>query len=271
MAYLLDLRNKILLIDLFNIGFINFNLFDLIDILIVTSIFYWLYRSLKDTFVIQILFGLVVIIGLSFITESIKLKSINWILRTLSDIWLIAFIIIFQTEIRKLLLLITRSKIFQYFVKNTLSEMVDELEDAIFELARSHIGALIILPRTQNVLMSVSEAVMLNASLSKELLLSIFNTKSPLHDGAVIIEKDVIIAAKCYLPHYNSEDVMQKNGKNLGTRHKSALALTQEVDAIVIVVSEETGSISIADGDDLMYDVKQENLYNIIRDKLLGN
>lgn len=253
------------MIDLFKIGFLNFNLFDALDILIVASIFYWLYKSLKDSIAIQILFGLVIIIGLSFITESIKLKSINWILKTISDIWLIAFIIIFQTEIRKLLLLITHTKIFRFFVKSKISETIEELEEAIEELSKSHIGALIILPRTQNVMMSIGGGVTLQANVTKELIASIFNPKSPLHDGAIVIDNQVITNARCTLPLAND---IKKNGKNLGMRHKAALGLTQMVDAIVIVVSEETGRISIADGDDLMYDIKFNELSKIIKDKL---
>lgn len=256
------------MIDLFQIGFINFNLFDLIDIIVVASIFYWLYKSLKDSIAIQILFGLVIIIGLSFITESIKLKSLNWILKTISDIWLIAFIIIFQTEIRKLLLMLTRTKVFQYFLRSKIAETVDELEDAIFELSKTHTGALIVLPRSQNVMMTVSDQVYLNANLKKELIISIFNTKSPLHDGAIIVESNTIVAAKCYLPNLSGNTEMRMNGKSLGTRHKAAMALTQLVDAIVIIVSEETGNISIADGDELMYDIKHYELSKKLREKL---
>ncbi|MFY8160770.1 MAG: diadenylate cyclase, partial [Candidatus Kapaibacteriota bacterium] len=192
-------------------------------------------------------------------------KSINWILKTISDIWLIAFIIIFQTEIRKLLLLITHTKIFRFFVKSKISETIEELEEAIEELSKSHIGALIILPRTQNVMMSIGGGVTLQANVTKELIASIFNPKSPLHDGAIVIDNQVITNARCTLPLAND---IKKNGKNLGMRHKAALGLTQMVDAIVIVVSEETGRISIADGDDLMYDIKFNELSKIIKDKL---
>ena len=208
---------------------------------------------------------MVIIIGLSFITEAIKLKSINWILKTISDIWLIAFIIIFQTEIRKLLLLITRSKIFRFFVKSKISETIEELEDAIEDLAKSHIGALVVLPRTQNVMMSLSGGVALQANVTKELITSIFNPKSPLHDGAIVIDNQIITQARCTLPLANE---IKKSGKTLGMRHKAALGLTQMVDAIVIVVSEETGRISIADGDDLLYDIKFADLSRILKEKL---
>lgn len=181
------------MIELFSIGFISVTLVDLLDILIVTALFYWIYNNLKDTIAVQILFGLVVLIGLSFITEAINLKSINWILKTLSDIWLIAFIILFREEIRRLLLIVTRSPIFQLFVKYKITETFLAITEAVKELSDKHIGALIVLPRSQNIEMSVENGYALNAVVSKELILSIFNPKSPLHDGALVIDRKSVV------------------------------------------------------------------------------
>ena len=240
------------MIDLFNIGFLNFTLFDLLDITIVTVLFYWLYKALRNTIAVQILFGMVIIIMFQFITEAINLKSLNWILRTISDIWLLAFIILFQPELRKLLLMITRSPIFKIFVKSKISETIDEVILAAEEMASKHIGSLIVFTRSQNVQMTVDTGIKLNAVVSKELIMSIFNPKSPLHDGAVIIEDQMAIAARCVLP-LTSETKFQ--GTNLGTRHRAALGLSEQVDAVILVISEETGRVSIAEGGDITLNI----------------
>jgi diadenylate cyclase len=251
--------------ELFKIGFLTFTIIDLLDIAIVTALFFGLYRSLKDTVAVQILFGMVIIIGLSFITEAANLKSLNWILRTISDIWLLAFIILFQPEMRRLLLLITRSPIFKMFIRSKISETIDEVIETVIELSEKHTGALIVFNRTQNVGMTVDTGIKLQAIVSRELLVSIFNTKSPLHDGAVIIDNNLVIAARCVLP---LSTVTKYKGKNLGTRHRAGLGLSEQVDAIVLIVSEETGSISIAESGVLDLNIKTEDLPNILSLKL---
>jgi diadenylate cyclase len=253
------------MIDLFKIGFLTVTLIDLIDITIVTIFFYWLYQRLRDTIAVNVLFGLVIVIALSFITEAVNLKSINWILRTISDIWLIAFIVLFQPEIRKLLMIISRSKIFRSFVQTKIGETIDEVVDAVKELSEKHIGALIVFPRSQNVQMTIDTGVRLQATLTKELILSIFNVKSPLHDGAIIVENNIIVAARCILPL--SQQTKFK-GRNLGTRHRAALGLSEQIDAIVLVVSEETGSISIADSGELSLNISIDNLAGVLSTKL---
>lgn len=253
------------MIHLFNIGFLDFTLIDLLDITLVTFMFYWLYRALKNTIAVQILFGMVIIIVFQFITEAINLKSLNWILRTISDVWLLAFVILFQPELRKLLLLITRSQIFRVFVKSKISETIDEVILAAQEMSARHIGALIVFTRSQNVQMTVDTGIKLNAVVSKELLLSIFNTKSPLHDGAIIIEDQMAIAARCVLP-LTSETKFQ--GTNLGTRHRAALGLSEQVDAVILVVSEETGRISIAESGDIILNIPIDQLPVVLSTKL---
>jgi diadenylate cyclase len=256
------------MIELFKIGFLSFTLIDVIDITIVAVLVFWLYRALKDTIAVQILFGLVIIIGVSFVTEAINLKSINWILRTISDIWLVAFIILFQPELRKLLLLITRSPIFQLFVKTKIAETIDEVIDAVLELSDKHIGALIVFPRSQNVQMTIDTGIPIQAVVSRELLVSIFNTKAPLHDGAVIIDNQMILAARCVLPLSNAKKM---KGKNLGTRHRAALGLSEQLDSVILVVSEETGGISIADSGDLIINIPVDQLPTLLSAKLASN
>jgi diadenylate cyclase len=251
--------------DLFKIGFLTITTFDLLDIGIVATLFYYLYKSLKNTVAVQILFGMVIIIALQFITEASNFRSLNWILRTISDVWLLAFVVLFQPELRKMLLIITRSPIFRLFVKPKISESLDEIVDAVKELSSKHIGALIVFTRSQNIQMTVDTGVPLQAAISKELFMAIFNTKSPLHDGAVIINNDIILAARCVLP---LTSVTKYGNKNLGTRHRAGLGLSEQVDTLVIIVSEETGGISIAQSGELILNIPDDQLFSIITSKL---
>lgn len=251
--------------ELFKIGFLSFQLTDLVDIAIVAAIVFGTYKALKGTVVIQILIGLVIIIALSFITESAQLKSLSWLLKTIRDIWLLVFVILFQPELRRLLLLITRSPIFKLFVKSKISETIDEVLEAAIEMSEKHIGALIVFTRSQKVQMTVDSGVPIRSQVSSELLLSIFNVKSPLHDGAVIIDNDVIMAARCVLP---ISSITKIGNRNLGTRHRAALGLTEQVDAVVLIVSEETGDVSIAEGGKLNIGVKKEDLPTVLGAKL---
>ncbi len=245
------------MVELFRIGFLSFTLIDLIDVGIVTLLFYAVYRVLKDTVAVQILLGLVLILGISFVTEAVNLKSLNWILRTISDVWLIAFIILFQPELRRVLLLITRSRLFRLFVRSNIAETIDEVIDAAKELSEKHIGVLIVFTRTQNVKMTIDSGIPLQAVVSKELLVSIFNPRSPLHDGAVIIENQLLIAARCVLPLSTATKI---NTRNLGTRHRAGLGISEQSDAVVLIVSEETGGISIAHEGTLTTDIPMHQL-----------
>lgn len=251
--------------ELFPIGFLTFTLFDLLDIVLVTLLFYWVYKALKDTIAVQILFGLVILIGLKFISEAVDLKSVNWILNTIVDIWLLAFIILFQPELRKLLLLITKTPIFQLFIKTKISETLDPVIEAVKDLSERHVGALIVFPRNQTVQMTIDTGIPIGATVSQELLQSIFNTKSPLHDGAVVIENKTVEAARCVLPLSNQRKYA---GRNLGTRHRAALGLTEQVDAVVLIVSEETGWISIAESGELNMNIPIAQLQEILESKL---
>ena len=250
--------------ELFNLGFIPITIFDLLDIGVVTILFYLIYRKLKNTIAIQVLFGLVIIFALSFLAEAINLKSINWILQLLSNIWLIGFVIIFQQELRQILVEFTsKSSIFYFFTKKTNYSNINDIVEAIIILSKQYTGALIIFPQTQEVsVSSIDVGIPIGANASKELLLAIFNTKSPLHDGAIIIDNTLQIrTARCILP---LSAVNQIGDKLLGTRHRAGLGLTEKIDAVVLIVSEETGAISIANRGKLEVGIPPE----LLADKL---
>ncbi|MDC1068451.1 diadenylate cyclase CdaA [Candidatus Kapabacteria bacterium] len=252
--------------EIISLGFLSITFLDIVDIGIVTFLFYWLYKALKDTIAVQILFGLVALLALSFATEATNLKSVNWILDTLSEVWLLSFVILFQPELRKLLLLITRSSLFQIFIKQQISQTFDEIIVATKEMSEKHVGALIVFPRSQNVQMTVDTGIPLKADVTSELLLSIFSTRSPLHDGAIVIENSTIEAARCILPLSN---VKKLGTKNLGTRHRAGLGLTEQIDAVVLIISEETGWISIADSGDLLLNIDKNDIDTLLKEKLM--
>ncbi|MES2766431.1 MAG: diadenylate cyclase CdaA [Bacteroidota bacterium] len=253
------------MIDLFRIGFIDFTVIDLLDILLVTAVFYMLYRALKNTIAIQILFGLVLMLLLSLVTKTFNLRSVSWILNAISGIWGIAFIVLFQPEIRRLLLLITRSPIFRLFLKQNIGETLDDIVDACGDMAEKHIGALIVFTRTQNVKITIDTGIPIQAIISKELLMSIFNPRSPLHDGAVVIEGPTVVAARCVLQLSNQT---KHGNRNLGTRHRAGLGITENADVVVLIVSEETGSISIAHEGVLTMNIPVGDLKGILQRKL---
>lgn len=236
--------------ELFRIGFISVNLIDLIDIIIVTYIFYKLYLVMRGTIASQIFLGLTLIILASLIAQTFNMKSLGWIFSRLTDIWVIAFIILFQPEIRRLLLVIGRTRIARYFLKINASETINEIVDGLKELQSRKQGALVVISMGDRLTSLVETGEPLQAKVSKELLISIFNSKSPLHDGAVIINNNTIEAARCILPLSSTEKI---DGRKLGTRHRAGLGASEDVNAMVIILSEETGGISIAEDGKLKF------------------
>jgi diadenylate cyclase len=190
------------------------------------------------------------------------MKSLGWIFSRLTDIWVIAFIILFQPEIRRLLLVIGRTRIARYFLKINASETINEIIDALKELKVRKAGALIVVSTGDRLTSLVESGEQLQAKISKELLISIFNNKSPLHDGAVIINNNIVEAARCILPLSETERI---GNIKLGTRHRAGLGASEEVNAIVIILSEETGNVSIAE-DGIM---KQCNSFDELRRELM--
>ena len=254
--------------ELFKIGFITVNLIDLLDILIVTYIFYKLYLVMRGTIASQIFVGLTLIIIVSLIAQTFNMKSLGWIFSRLTDIWVIAFIILFQPEIRRLLLVIGRTRIARYFLKISASETINEVLDALIELKNRRQGALIVISKGEKLSSFIETGEQLQAKVNKELLISIFNNRSPLHDGAVIIQNNVIEAARCILPLSSTERI---GTWKLGTRHRAGLGISEDVNALIIILSEETGNISIAQDGELKICNDYEELRKILRETFEGS
>jgi diadenylate cyclase len=252
--------------ELFKIGFLTVSIVDVIDILIVTFIFYRLYRAMRGTVAAQIFVGMIVIVILSFFVRAFNLIAMGWILRTLSDILVIAFIIIFQPEIRRLLSTIARNRLVRMFLRLNVDESIEEITASVLEMAKKKTGALIIIARGTGLKTFTESGVIMHAQISRSLLLSIFNTRSPLHDGAVIVNDRTIEAARCTLPLSASLRIEERV---LGTRHRAALGVTEQTDAIAVIVSEETGAISIAENGELTYRIPTKELRKELRKRLV--
>jgi diadenylate cyclase len=251
--------------ELFKVGFITVTLIDVIDIFIVTYIFYKLYLVMRGTIAAQIFVGLTLIIVISLIAQTFNMRSLGWLFSRLTDIWVIAFIILFQPEIRRVLLVLGRTRFARYFFKISSSETITEVIDALRELKLRHQGALIVISSGSGLNSFIETGENIQAKVNKELLISIFNTRSPLHDGAVIIRNNVIEAARCILPLTATEKI---GIKKLGTRHRAGLGLSEQVNAVIIILSEETGDISIAHDGKLTVCNDYDELKKVLEDTL---
>lgn len=245
------------MIDLFKIGFLTITLSDVIDITIVSFIFYKLYTILRGTVAAQIVIGLLVIFLVIVISELLNLRAVSRLLTLISDIWVIAFIILFQPEIRRLLVLLARNRFFRVFAKTESHEVSDVIADAAFQLSQHQHGALIVLIKSSGIRGFAETGEIINARLSASLLTSIFYPRSPLHDGAVIVNKNFIEAARCTLPLSQATII---KGESLGMRHRAGLGISEQADVISVIVSEETGSISVAENGDLIKGLSKEAL-----------
>lgn len=251
--------------ELFRIGFLDVTLVDLIDVALVSFIFYKLYMVMRGTVAAQIFVGLVIILAFSFVSQAINFKAMNWILRTLTDIWVIAFIVLFQPELRRLLVLVGRNRVIRMFLRLDVEESIEEIAGAASELARKHHGMLVVVIRATGLRTMVETGLPLQARISRPLLVSIFNPRSPLHDGAVVVHERTVEAARVTLPLSQTERI---GDEVLGMRHRAALGISEQADVISVVVSEETGAISLADNGVLVRGLTTQQLRHELRTRL---
>jgi diadenylate cyclase len=243
--------------EIFRIGFLTITFVDVIDILLVSFIFYKLYTTLKGTIAAQIFIGLMIVLILSFVSQAVNFRALSWLLKLLTDIWVIAFLILFQPEIRRLLVIVARNPVFKIFVRTSSPEAAGIIADAAFDLSQKQHGALIVIIKSSGIRGFVETGEILNARLTRDLLSSIFYPRSPLHDGAVIIKNNVIEAARCTLPLSSTTSV---DGETLGMRHRAGIGISEQADVISVIVSEETGSISVAENGILTKGMSKEAL-----------
>ena len=227
---------------LFKIGFLTITILDIVDILLVTWLFIKLYSYFRGTRAGQMLVGLIIILLSSFVFRAIGMSGMTWIVDQVQTDWVVAFVILFQPELRRLLIYVGTTRFFQRLFRVGSSSTIDAVVKASIQMQERGWGAIIVLQRDTG-LKNIKEAgTPVKAEVSSPLLVSIFNPQSPLHDGAVIIQNNIIEAAQCILPLTESDMV----DPEMGTRHRAALGISEETDIIAIVVSEEKKRISVA-------------------------
>ena len=220
---------------------------DIADIVVVSVLIYELLKLIRGTRAVQMALGAAVIVGLFYVSRWSRLETVNFLIRNMAGYIVFAVIVLFQSDIRRALAHLGRAPFFRYFAKpESAEESIEELIVAVRMLSAKRIGAIVALERQVGLRNYIEGGIPLDAVLTYDLLMSIFQPSSPLHDGAVIVQNDRVAAAACFLPL----TVNPRLSKDLGSRHRAAIGLTEENDAVAIVVSEETGLISIvADGE----------------------
>jgi diadenylate cyclase len=249
-------------LELFRIGFLEIRVVDIIDIAIVAFVLFRLYAAMRGTIAAQIFVGLILIIGAGILSQVLEMKLLSWILGTLSDIWIIALIVLFQPELRRILLILGRQGLTTSVTEYDITKVVSTIVDASKELSERRFGALVVISRATDISFAVDTGVSIGAALTKEMLLTIFNPKSPLHDGAVVVNGDRIESARVILPF---SSVMKTPDQRVGTRHRAGLGISEQADVFVVIVSEETGYISYARGGNLYYNKSPEELRTVLR------
>lgn len=252
-------------------AFRHISVIDVIDILLLTVVFYYIYRFVRDRRAGKLAIGLLLIMGIMACSEVFDMRAIQYVFQNFYQVGFIAIIIVFQPELRAALekmggaAPLTGLKSLGSSENRdmvALTHAVDNLCEAVCDLSLDKTGALIVIERTTKLGEYIKPADEINATLSPMLLRNLFFNKAPLHDGAVIIRDMRIQAAGCLLPLSTNEEI----DKNLGTRHRAGIGITEVSDAIVVIVSEETGVISLASGGDL----KRNFNYNSLKKELLS-
>lgn len=239
----------------------------ILDILIVGYIAYKFIKSARNSRVWQLLKGIVLIIFVTILSGIFEFRILNWFLTIFTTYGVIALIVIFQPELRRMLEQLGTNKFTKFFgiglEKNLETKTKEDIYKVVIaakELSNTKTGGLIVLERDIQLDDIMDTGVRLDADVSPQLIVNLFVPKTPLHDGAIIISKNKITAAACILPLSDDKSIT----KGLGTRHRAALGISRETDAIAVVISEETGKISLAKDGNLIIDLKEEALKNIL-------
>ena len=262
-----DTLKDIIALTKYTMGFVPFTFIDFIDIILVAAIMFWIYRATRGTNAPYIISGIIMIYLMWVVVRTLNMELLSNILGQFVSVGVIALIIVFQPEIRRFLQMIgMRQKRFNFIARifnrndNTSVTIIAPIVQACREMSAHKTGALIVIGRQSDLRLITEGGIAIDAKISTPLLENIFFKTPPLHDGAVVIEGDRIVAAKCILPVTQS-DVP----KSYGTRHRAAIGMSEISDAIILVVSEETGGISIAHGGTIHRDIAPDQLANLLQ------
>jgi diadenylate cyclase len=224
---------------------------DVVDILIVAFIVYQLLQFIRGTHAVQMALGGLVLVILYWASQWFNLETVNWLLRTFLPYVVFGIIVVFQTEIRKVLAHLGKTPLLGAFATTRTEEVIDEIVLAATTLAAQRTGAILVIEREMGLRSYIETGIALEALLTYDLLISIFNPGTPLHDGAVVIQGNRVAAAACFLPL----TVNPALSRELGSRHRAAIGVTEDTDALAVVVSEETGGISVVVGGNIRRNV----------------
>lgn len=237
----------------------------ILDIAIVIFLVYMFFKAVKGSRAWQLIKGIALFIIITWISGLLNLKILNWILTGIMNLGVVAIIVIFQPELRRGLEQLGTNKFTKFFgidkdISTKTKEDIYKIVIAATELSKAKTGALIVIERDIKIQDIIAGGIPMNADVSPQLLVNIFEPKTPLHDGAVVISGNKIAAAACVLPLADDKDI----AKELGTRHRAAIGISKESDSIVVVVSEETGKISVAKDGTLIADLREDSLKKIL-------
>jgi len=248
--------------------FSTIGIISVIDIIIVAFVIYKAMMIIKGTRAVQLIKGLVVLLLASLVSNWFGLRTVAWILSQLQNVLLFALPVVFQPELRRALEQLGRGKFFArpmtMLNQEALENLLNEIIRAIKILSKNNLGALIIIEKETGINDFIETGIKIDGLVSAEFLVNIFIPKSPLHDGAVVIRGDRVIAASCFLPLSENPNL----SKELGTRHRAGLGLTEQSDAIAIIVSEETGVISVAEEGRLTRYLDENTLKELLSKRL---
>lgn len=230
-------------------------LLNILDIFVVATVFYYVYVVISETKGFAVLQGVILVFLITFIARVLNLQTLYWLLEKVIGVSLIAVIILFQAEIKRALVMLGQRTLLRKLFTIETSNLY-KIMNACYGLAKKECGALIVIQRNISLQAVLEKAVILDALISGEIIQTIFYGHNPLHDGALIINRNRIVAASAYLPL--SESSGQNQYRRLGTRHRAGLGITEQSDAIAIIVSEETSAVSLAYAGRLDYNIGRE-------------
>ena len=244
---------------------------DIIDILIVAYIIYRIMKLLKDTSAERLIKGIIILVGIMLLASMLHLTMISWLLQQALKVGLFAIVVVFQPELRRLLEQIGKGNFSRLIVPadapDEVESMITATVSACADMSRTKTGALIVFERRERLGEIISTGTMVDAAPSAELIKNIFFKNSPLHDGAMIVRAGRVCAAGCVLPLSGNQSL----SRDLGTRHRAAVGMSESADSVLVVVSEETGSISVAIGGMLKRHLSPDMLRKLLENELLDS
>ena len=243
---------------------------DVIDTGLVAFFLYRIYIMLKNTRAAALVKGLMVLAVLVIVSKWLNLHVINWILEKAMTMMMVALPVVFQPELRRTLEQIGRGRLFRKRIEldeSELNDMIDAVANAVMIMSQRKVGALIVFERTVGLEERIETGIKIDGLVTDSLLLNIFEKDTPLHDGAVIIRGNRIIAASCLLPLTDARGLSQE----LGTRHRAAIGISEQSDALVVVVSEETGTVSVTRNGEIYRYLRREDVIDMLQSAFMGN